>query len=102
MLRGKCVAVTKKSEDHHDMLRGWFLWLDNILRKNWTIMIKEFDSDNLLQDEIDGDYVDCILKGSHGTVFYIAGYLLLWYIIHGEKMKKKSRKSCDQKIHFQQ
>jgi hypothetical protein len=39
-------------------------------------VIKEVDNDNLLQDKIDKDDVDCVLQGSQGTVFYIAGYLL--------------------------
>jgi hypothetical protein len=43
---------------------------------NWTIAIKEFDNVNLLQDEFDKDDVNCVLQGSQGTVFYIAGYLL--------------------------
>jgi hypothetical protein len=72
----KCVIVAKKSEDHNDLLKGWFLWLDEILRNNWTIAIKELESHDLLNDEIDVDDIDQILKGSQGTVFYIAGYLL--------------------------
>jgi hypothetical protein len=29
----KYVAVPRNSEDYHELLRGWFLWLDDILRK---------------------------------------------------------------------
>jgi hypothetical protein len=52
------------------------LWLDKIIQQKWTLAIKEFDQDDLLEDQIDGEDIDSLLKGSHGTVFYIAGYLL--------------------------
>ena len=76
LFAAKCVAVSRKSKNHHKLLTGWFLWLDKHIQQNWTIAIKEFDNQDLLDDQIDGEDVDSIVKGSHGTVYYIAGYLL--------------------------
>jgi hypothetical protein len=72
----KCVVAANESKDRHDLLMRWFLWLDKIVRQNWTIAIKEFDFEDLLEDQIDKEDIDSILKGSQGTLFYIAGYLL--------------------------
>ena len=72
----KCVVAANESKDHHDLLMRWFLWLDKIVQQNWTIAIKEFDFEDLLEDQIDKEDIDSILKGSQGTLFYIAGYLL--------------------------
>jgi hypothetical protein len=50
--------------------------LTKIVQQNWTIAIKEFDHEDLLVDQVGGEDIVSLLKGSDGTVFYIAGYLL--------------------------
>jgi hypothetical protein len=74
LFTAKCVAMAKESREHNELLQGWFLvWLDKIIQQNWTIASKECDNEDLLEDQMSGEDVDSLLKGSHGAIFYFAG-----------------------------
>jgi hypothetical protein len=70
------------------------VWLDTLIREEWTIAIKEVDFEALLEEHVDETDVDCILEGSRGTVYYIAGYLLRSML----KVKTKDEQAGIQKF----
>ena len=60
-----------------NLLRRRFLGLALNIRKIWSTAIKETDDGNLLIDSVNAADVASVLKGSKGTVYFLAGWLLL-------------------------
>jgi hypothetical protein len=72
----KCVKIANCAPENHHVLKHWFVWLNTLICEEWTIAIKEVDFEDLLEEHVDENDVDCILEGSQGTVHCIAGCLL--------------------------
>jgi len=60
-----------------NLLRRWFLGLALTIRKIWSTVIKETVDGNLIVDSVNSADVASVLKGSKGTVYFLAGWLLL-------------------------
>jgi hypothetical protein len=60
----KCIKIANCAQKDHHVLKYWFVWLDTLIREEWTIAIKEVDSEDLLEEHVDENDVYCILEGS--------------------------------------